>query len=93
MSSSTFSTNRVIHFRAGPRADQSLPEPLAPRPPQFSLKGRSAGRSFGRQSKIRPEIVARARALAADPDYPPLAVVRRIAQEILTSANTAAYES
>lgn len=83
-----------MHFRTGARADKSLQQPLAPRAQQqFSLEGAASRHSFDRQSGIRPDIVARARALAADPDYPPLAVIRHIAQEILTSADATAHES
>lgn len=36
-----------------------------------------------RQPEVRPEVVARARALAADPSYPPPQVLRSIAGQIL----------
>jgi hypothetical protein len=35
------------------------------------------------QPEIRPEVVARARALAADPDYPSAAIIQRIGEKIL----------
>jgi hypothetical protein len=38
-----------------------------------------------RQPEIRPAEVARARALLADPEYPPISVVRSIAQKIIAS--------
>lgn len=93
MSSSTFSTNRVMHFQSGPHADKPLPEPLAPRSRPISLKSGAKSQSFDRQSGIRPEIVARARALAADPHYPPLAIIRHIAQGILVSADITSHDS
>lgn len=37
------------------------------------------------QPEIRPEEVARARAILSDPDYPPIAVMRSIAQKILAA--------
>jgi hypothetical protein len=37
------------------------------------------------QPEIRPDVVARARALAADPSYPPMAVIQKIASQILAS--------
>ena len=37
------------------------------------------------QPEIRPEVVARGRALAADPDYPSAAVIRRVATLIVNS--------
>jgi hypothetical protein len=47
-----------------------------------------AGRSsseFARQPKIRPEVLARARALVADPTYPSMDVLRKVAEKILSS--------
>ena len=38
-----------------------------------------------RQREVRAEVVARARALAADPDYPPMAVLQKVAERILAS--------
>ena len=38
-----------------------------------------------RQPEIRPEVVARARALAADPNYPSMAAMRKVAEQILMS--------
>jgi hypothetical protein len=38
-----------------------------------------------RQPEIRPEVVARARELAADPSYPPREALRSIAEQILGS--------
>ena len=36
-----------------------------------------------RQPEIRPAVVARARALAADPNYPPMEIVCAVANQIL----------
>jgi hypothetical protein len=38
-----------------------------------------------RQPEIRPEVVARARALIKDPSYPPMDLLRSIAGQILAS--------
>ena len=38
-----------------------------------------------RQPEIRPEVVARGRMLAADPDYPRMDDLRVVAQQILRS--------
>ena len=46
-----------------------------------------------RQPEIRPEVVARARLLLADPTYPPPAVVRDIAQQILSAPDRSEDES
>jgi hypothetical protein len=40
---------------------------------------------LARQPAIRPDVVARARTLAADPNYPPVAVLRKVAEQILGS--------
>ncbi len=37
------------------------------------------------QPAIRPEVVARARELAADPAYPPVAVLKSVGRMILAS--------
>lgn len=38
-----------------------------------------------RQPEVRPEVVARARALASNPDYPSFDILRRVADQILRS--------
>lgn len=45
------------------------------------------------QPEIRAEVVARARVLASDPGYPPLSVVRLMAQQILASPDLSEDES
>ena len=75
-----------------PRADALVAavappaRPTAPRADRISTAGAAFLRAeLIRQPEIRPEVLARARALAADPDYPPLAVVRTVAQKILAA--------
>jgi hypothetical protein len=46
-----------------------------------------------RQPEIRPEVVERARALAADPNYPPREVIQHVAQQILHSPDLSEDES
>ena len=48
---------------------------------------------LARQPAIRHEVVARARALAADPSYPPPAVIRSVAQQILAAPDLSEDES
>jgi len=43
--------------------------------------------------EIRPEMVARARALAADPAYPSVAIMRRVAQQIIAAPDLSEDES
>ncbi len=46
-----------------------------------------------RQPAVRPEVVARARALAADSNYPPAAVLRKVAEQILAAPDLTEDES
>ncbi len=43
--------------------------------------------------EVRPEVVARARALAADPAYPPVSVLRQVAGQILASPDLSEDQS
>ena len=48
---------------------------------------------LSRQPEVRPEVVARARALAADPDYPRIEVLRIVAQQILRAPDLSELEA
>lgn len=67
---------------------------LASRPDQIStahiafLRG-----ALQRQPEIRPDVVERARALAADPNYPSPAVLKNVAEQILRSPDLSEDES
>jgi hypothetical protein len=37
------------------------------------------------QPEVRPDVVARARVLAADPSYPPASVIQKVAAQILAA--------
>ena len=50
--------------------------------PESSLRLKE---SMNRQPEIRPEVLERAKALAADPDYPSPAIMRDVARQILGS--------
>ena len=41
--------------------------------------------ALDQQSRVRPEVVARGHALAADPNYPSMDVLRKVAAEFLAS--------
>lgn len=45
------------------------------------------------QPEIRPEVVARGQALAADPSYPPSDVIRRVGEMLLKSPDLTEDES
>jgi len=49
--------------------------------------------SLSRNPEIRPEEVIRASALLADPAYPPVAVMKRVAQQILAAPDLSEDES
>ncbi len=48
---------------------------------------------LSRQPEIRPEVVARARELATDPNYPPMEVITKVAEQILSSPDLSEDES
>ncbi len=83
-----------------PRADlvsapsQSAPRPYAPRPDSISTESAANLRAaLARQPEVRPEVVARARTLAADPNYPSPQIMKRIAQQIVASPDLSEDES
>jgi hypothetical protein len=70
------------------------PRPLAPRRDRLSTESATFLRAeLARQPEIRPAVIARARALAADPAYPPLSVVKVIAQQILAQPDLSESDS
>lgn len=94
MISSTSSTDRAARPDLVSTPGPSSGRPYAPRPDQISTESAAFLRSeLARQPEIRPEVVERARALAADPDYPPPAVLRDVAQQILNSPDLSEDES
>lgn len=48
---------------------------------------------LARQPEIRPEVVERARGLAADSAYPPVEVARHVAAQILAAPDLSENES
>lgn len=64
----------------------------APRPEtdRFSPENSAALKTaLENQPAVRPEVVARARALAADPSYPSLEILRKVGEAILASPDPA----
>lgn len=49
--------------------------------------------SLNRQADIRPEVLERARALAADPDYPSKEIMRDVARQILAAPDLSEIDS
>jgi hypothetical protein len=94
MISSTSSTDRAARPDAVSAPAQSTERPYAPRPDQISTESAAFLRAeLQRQPEIRPEVVERARALAADPNYPPREVLRQVAAQILQSPDLSEDES
>lgn len=94
MISSTSSSDRAPRPEAVAASPQPPVRVYAPRPDQISTESAAFLRSeLQRQPEIRPEVVERARALAADPSYPPMAVLRDVASQILNSPDLSEDES
>lgn len=75
---------------SGPAA----PRLAVPRRDLFSSESAATLRAeLQRQPEIRPEVVARGRALAADPAYPPLSVLTSVARQILAAPDLSNDES
>lgn len=84
MISSTSSTDRAVRPELLPAAASSNGRSQAVRPDRISTENAAFLKSeLDRQPEVRPEVVERARALAADPNYPSTEVVRNVAQQIL----------
>jgi len=61
---------------------------------QFSAENSVALRvALSSQPEIRPEVVARGRALAADPSYPSAAILGRVAQTLIKSPDLSEDQS
>ena len=91
---STSPTDRTANAASVPAAGQPAPRSSATRVDQVTIESATLlQNALQRQPEIRPEVVARARALAADPGYPPTAVVRMIAQQILAAPDLSEDES
>lgn len=94
MISSTSSTDRAARPELAPASGPATGKTYAPRPDQISTEHAAFLRSeLARQPEIRPEVVARARALADDAGYPPMETLREVAKQILASPDLTEDES
>lgn len=90
---STSSSDRTARTDAVAPAP-SKPVVRGPGADQFSAGQSAALRSaLAAQTEIRPEVVERAKALAADPNYPSRDVLAKVAGLILASPDLTADES
>lgn len=94
MISSTTSTDRTVRPELVSGAGQSAGRPAAPRPDRISTESAAFLRAeLQRQPEVRPEVVARARALAEDPSYPTAEALRHVAEQILGSPDLSEDQS
>jgi hypothetical protein len=94
MISSMSSPDRTSRPDAVSASGQPATRSLRQRPDQLSTESAGFLRSaLGRQPEIRPGVMERARALAADPNYPSPAVMKQVAAMILHSPDLSEDES
>ena len=94
MISSTTSTDRTVRPELVSGAGQTGGRANELRSDRISTESAAFLRAeLQRQPEIRPEVVARARALAEDPGYPPADVIRHVAEQILGSPDLSDDES
>ncbi|MES2695204.1 MAG: hypothetical protein V4773_17145 [Verrucomicrobiota bacterium] len=94
MISSTSSTDRAVRPELISAATQSAGRTQAPRPDRISTENAAFLKSeLERQPEVRPEVVERARALAADPAYPSTEILLNVAQQIIGSPDLSEDES
>jgi hypothetical protein len=94
MINSTTSTERAAHANAVSAPGQATPKALTPRPDQLSTDSVLFLRdALVRQPEIRPEVVERAQALAADPNYPSFDTLKQVGSVILNSPDLSEDQS
>jgi hypothetical protein len=82
--------------RAGPLDNVTAPGArlTGPEPDRISTAHIAFLRAeLARQPEVRPAVVARAQALAADPNYPSLDIMRRVARQIAAAPDLTADDS
>jgi len=86
MINSTTSTDRTVRADAVGLSGPATPRPIAPRPDRLSTESAARLRvALSEQPEIRPEVVERGRALAADPSYPSADTLRKVGGLILNT--------
>ena len=94
MISSTTSTDRSARPELIPASVPARPRNARPSPDQISTESVEFLRAeLKRQPAARAEVVARGRALAADPNYPPMEVLKKVAEQILKSPDLSEDQS
>ncbi|HEX2852281.1 MAG TPA: hypothetical protein VHO24_03505 [Opitutaceae bacterium] len=88
------STNRAPLPPSLSPAGQPAPAPRAPRSDQLSTEsGSHLKAALERQPAVRPEMLARARELAADSAHPPAVMMKQLAQYLLSTPDLSSDES
>ena len=94
MINSTTSTDRTAHAESVTVAGTAIARQKASRTDLLSTENAAFLRSeLARQPEIRPEVVERARALAADPNFPSRDALKKVAGFILGSADLSEDQS
>jgi hypothetical protein len=94
MITSTSSTDRSARPELIQPAGQSASRATSAPRDQISTENAAFLRAeLSRQPEVRPEVVARARALAADPSYPPVEALQKVAEQILGSPDLSEDQS
>jgi hypothetical protein len=95
MISSTSSSDSAARAGQVPLAGPSVsrPKPQALRDQISMGTAAKLATELARQPEVRPEVVARAAALAADPSYPSPEIMRRVSEMILGSPDLSEDES
>lgn len=89
---STTSTDRPVCSEPFPTESRFNPA-MSSRSDEVSTERTNFLRSeLKRQPAVRPEVVARARALVADPNYPPMETLRKVAAQILAAPDLSEEE-
>lgn len=86
MISSASSSDRANRADALMASGPVTARPATPRPDQISTESAEFLRAaLTRHPAIRPEMVSRGQALAADPGYPSMEILTRVAQKIVAA--------
>jgi len=94
MITSTTSAERTVRPEAATLPNQPAVRSDTPRTDTLATaSAETLRRALVEQPEIRPEVVARARALAADPSYPSQAILQKVAGQILAAPDQSEDQS
>ncbi len=93
MISSTSSSSGAPRPELNLASGAAAARPLGLQPDRLSTDSAATLRAqLAAQPEVRPDVVARARVLAADPNYPSATVIQKIAAQILASPDLSESE-